>query len=199
VTPTDGPAADDAAPAQPGSAADVPRASGDHADEPWRALLAEAAAKSDLVWLRPPAQQRAWPAWHVWHDDAVHVVSGGGEQPLPALDGPVDLVVRSKDTWQRLLTLPARATPLRPDDDRWAAAATALAAARLNASVPPAQLPQAWRESATITRIDAIGPPTEQPGDYDESSHAAPPPETPATRSGWRPWHAGGRRRRRRG
>jgi hypothetical protein len=198
VTPTDGPAADEAAAAQPGSAAAAPGAGVD-AEGTWRALLVEAATKSDLVWVRPPTEQRAWPAWHVWHDGAVHVVSGGGEQPLPQLDGPVELLVRSKDTWQRLLTLPADATPLRPDDARWAAAATALAAARLNAAVPPAQLPQVWRDSATITRIDATGPPTEQPGDYDDSSHAAPPPGSPATRLGWRPWHAGGRRRRRRG
>jgi hypothetical protein len=169
------------------------------APAPWRALLAEAAAKSDLVWVRRPGEQRAWPAWHVWHDDAVLVVSGAGEQELPPLDGPVDLVVRSKDTWQRLLTVPALAGPLGPDDDRWPAAAAALAAARLNASVPPAELPQAWRrDGATITRIEATGPPSEQPGEYDDSSHAAPPPATPATRQAWRPWHAGGRLRRHR-
>ena len=167
------------------------------APDAWRALLAEAATKSDLLWVRPQGEQRAWPAWHVWHDGAVHVVSGGAEQVLPSLDGPVDLLVRSKDTWQRLLTVPAHAGPLVPDDGRWAAAASALAAARLNAAVPPAQLPELWRGSATITRIDAVGPPTEQPGEYDDSSHAAPPPATPATRSAWRPWHAGGRRRRR--
>lgn len=168
-------------------------------DPAWHALLAEAASKSDLIWVRRRGEQRGWPAWHVWHDGAVHVVSGGGEQTLSPLEGPLDLLVRSKDTWQRLLTLPAHATTLEPDDERWASAAGALAAARLNASVPPAQLPQLWRETATITRIDADGPPLEQPGDYDDSSHAAPPPPTPATRSGWRPWHAGGRRRRRRG
>jgi hypothetical protein len=168
-------------------------------DPAWHALLAEAAGKSGLLWIRPAGQDRSWPAWHVWHDGAVHVVSGGDEQTLPPLEGPLDLLVRSKETWQRLLTLPAHATTLGPDDERWASAAGALAAARLNASVPPAQLPQLWRENATITRIDADGPPVEQPGDYDDSSHAAPPAPTPATRSGWRPWHAGGRRRRRRG
>jgi hypothetical protein len=167
-------------------------------DTGWRALLAEAARKSDFLWIRRHGEQRAWPAWHVWHEEAVTVVSGGGEQILPSLEGPVDLLVRSKDTWQRLLTVPAQATTVSPDDERWAGAASALAAARLNAPVPPADLPGVWRGSATITRIDPVGPPSEQPGDYDVSSHAAPPPPTPATRSGWRPWHAGGRRRRRR-
>jgi hypothetical protein len=168
-------------------------------DPAWRALLAEAASKSDLVWVRRRDERRAWPAWHVWHDGAVHVVSGGGEQTLPPLDGPVDLLVRSTDTRQRQLTVQPHASTLGPDYDRVASAASALAAARLNASVPPAELPQLWRDTATITRIDADGPPVEQPGDYDDSSHAAPPAPTPATRSGWRPWHAGGRRRRRRG
>jgi hypothetical protein len=167
-------------------------------EDPWRALLAEAATKSDLVWLRPAGEQRAWPAWHVWHEDAVHVVSGGPEQVLPRLDGPVELLLRSKDTWQRLLTVPAHAAALRPDDERWAAAAAALAASRLNAPVPPAQLPDVWRDTATVTRIEAVGPPSEEPGRYSADSHAAPPPPTPATTSGWRPWHAGGRRRRRR-
>jgi hypothetical protein len=185
VTSTEGPA--------PEVAARVPDAAG---EPDWRALLAEAASKSDFLWVRPAGEKRAWPAWHVWHDDAVHVVSGGGEQVLPALDGPVDLLLRSKDTWERLLTVPAHASALHPDDERWGAAATALAASRLNATVPPTQLPDAWREKSTITRIEATAAPVEEPGRYDDSSHAAPPPPTPATTSGWRPWHAGGRRRR---
>lgn len=165
-------------------------------EQPWRSLLAEAASKSDLLWVRRAGEQRAWPAWHVWHDDAVHVVSGGGEQVLPELVGPVELLLRSRDTWERLLTVPARAVPLSPDDERWLGAATALAAVRLNAPVSPAELPEVWRGTATITRIDPDGEPVEEPGRYDDSSHAAPPPPTPATSSAWRPWHAGGRRRR---
>jgi hypothetical protein len=164
----------------------------------WRALLAETAAKSDILWVRRDGERRAWPAWHVWHDDAVHMVSGGDEQELPPLDGRVEVLLRSKDTWQRLLTVQALASTVLPDDDRWLDAATALAAVRLNATVSPATLPDVWRTTATITRIDAVDEPVERPGRYDDASHAAPPPPTPATRSAWRPWHAGGRRRRRR-
>jgi hypothetical protein len=194
--------ADAAAEAAAASTADererVPSATdaGPVRDDAWRALLAEAATKSDFLWIRRQGEQRAWPAWHVWHDDAVHVVSGGGEQVLPELSGPVHLVLRSKDTWERLLTVPAQAATLETDDERWAGAAAALAAVRLNASVPPAQLPDVWRGTATLTRIEPAAPPVEQPGQYDDSSHAAPPPPTSATTSGWRPWHAGGRRRR---
>ncbi len=161
------------------------------------ALLAEAASKTGLVWLRPAGQQRAWPAWHVWHEGAVHLVSGPGEQQLPPLAGEVDLLVRSKDTGQRLLTVPALATTLSPDDERWLPAATALAASRLNSPVPPAELPARWQAGATVTRVEARGAATERPGSYDDASGAAEPPPAEGTTSTWRPWHLGGRRRRR--
>ena len=48
------------------------------------ALLNEAMAKSGLLWIEV-ADDRTWPAWHVWDDGAALVVSGPGEQPLPWL------------------------------------------------------------------------------------------------------------------
>lgn len=161
------------------------------------ALLAEAASKSGLVWLRPAGQPRAWPAWHVWHEGAVHVVSGPGEQQLPPLVGPVDVLIRSKDSGARLLTVPATATTLRPDDEAWQSAAAALAASRLNSATAPADLPDQWRSSALITRLAVDRPALEGPGRYDDHSGAAPPPPTTATTSTWRPWHLRGRKRRR--
>lgn len=160
------------------------------------ALLAEAAGKSGLVWLRPQGDGRAWPAWHVWADGALLVVSGAGEQQLPPLDGPVDVLLRSKDTGGRLLTVRATARALVPDDEAWLPAAEALAASRLNSAHAPAQLPEHWRErGAVITRLVAEGEPLEAPGRYDDASGAAAPAPTAATTSTWRPWHAGGRRR----
>ncbi len=162
------------------------------------ALLAEAASKSGLVWLRPSGQSRAWPAWHVWHDGAVLVVSGPGEQDLPELVGDLELMLRSKDSGARLLSLPARAERLAPDDERWPDAAEALAGSRLNSHHLPAELPGHWREvGAQVTRVVPAGAPSEQPGEYSTDSHAAPPAPTPATTSGWLPWHARGRSRRR--
>lgn len=164
---------------------------------PDAALLAEAAAKSGLVWLRPQGQTRAWPAWHVWHEGAVHVVSGPGEQSLPELSGPVDVLVRSKDSGARLITVPATAERLLPDDDRWLLAATALAASRLNSTVAPADLPAHWAAgSATVTRIAASGAALERPGEYDQASGAASPAPASGTTSTWRPWHLFGRQRR---
>lgn len=160
------------------------------------ALLAEAATKSGLVWLRPAGQARAWPAWHVWHESAVVVVSGPGEQQLPELSGPVDVLLRSKDTGARLITVRATATELTPDDESWAGAAAALAASRLNSASSPAELPARWRGTVRITRLVAEGEALEGPGRYDPASGAASPPMTTATTSGWRPWHLRGRRRR---
>lgn len=180
------------------------------------ALLAEAAGKSGLVWLRRNGEQRWWPAWHVWHEGAVVVVSGPGEQELPDLDGggsdgprtdgprtdgglllrsvDVELLLRSKDSGARLLTVPARAQRLDPLSPQWQAAAEALAASRLNSAHAPAGLPAHWREvTAVITRVSPAGTALEQPGSYDPASGAAAPAASAATTSGWRPWHARGR------
>jgi hypothetical protein len=162
----------------------------------YAALLAEAAAKSGLLWIRPDGQDRSWPAWHVWHDGAVLVVSGPGEQDLPPLEGPVELLLRSKDAGSRLLRVPATARTLPEDDERWAAAAAALAASRLNATTSPAQLPERWRGRNPVTELRAAGDALEQPGRYDDASGAAPPAPTTATTAAWRPWHLRGRRRR---
>ena len=160
------------------------------------ALLAEAATKSDLVWLRPAGQLRAWPAWHVWHAGAVHVVSGGGEQQLPDLGERVDVLVRSKQTSARLITVPTTVHRLDPDDQAWTDAAATLATNRLNSTRPAADLVVLWRSTTAIYRFEVCGPALERPDRYDDASGAGVPAPTAATTSGWRPWHFRGRRRR---
>ncbi|MGE5719363.1 MAG: hypothetical protein ACM3XQ_05775, partial [Nocardioidaceae bacterium] len=55
------------------------------------ALIAELGKKTGVCWLRYDSErpggtpQRARAAWHVWYDDALHLVAGGGEQPLPGI------------------------------------------------------------------------------------------------------------------
>jgi len=156
------------------------------------ALLGEAATKSSLLWVRP-TPERAWPAWFVWREPSAYVVSGPGEQQLPPLLGPVDLIFRSKDTWARLLTLRATATTVGPDHPDWMEIAAALKAERLNAPDPELLLAR-WGFANTITRLTPLGGVIESPGAYDESSGAAAPPPTGATTSSWAPWHVGGRR-----
>jgi hypothetical protein len=166
-------------------------------------LVAEAAAKSDLLWVRPAAEAagggsgRAWPAWHVWLEGAAYVVSGPGEQTLPPLDGEVELILRSKDTWARLVTVRAAASTVSPQDPGWAEVATALKGKRLNAPEPDALLDR-WAAANTITRIAPGRELLEGPGGYAEGSGAAPPPPTPATTVTWSPWHLRGRRNTRR-
>lgn len=163
------------------------------------ALVAEAAAKSDLLWVRPtPAPgERAWPAWHVWHEGAAYVVSGPGEQQLPALSGRVEVVLRSKDTWARLVTVSGAAATVAPDDPAWASVAAALKAKRLNAPDPDGLLDR-WANANTITRLTLDGGLVEGPGSYGDASGAAPPPPTEATTAHWAPWHLRGRRNTRR-
>jgi hypothetical protein len=165
------------------------------------ALVAAAAAKSDLLWVRPEPSGaddrtgpggRAWPAWHVWHDGAAYVVSGPGEQELPPLSGDVEVILRSRDTFARLVTVRATASTVDPDDPGWAEAAGALKVKRLNAPDPDHLLDR-WARAATITRLSLSGGLLEGPGRYDERSGSAPPPATEATTVHWAPWHLRGR------
>jgi hypothetical protein len=160
------------------------------------ALLAEAASKSGLVWLRPIGAGRTWAVWHVWLDDAFVVVGGPGEQQLPPLEVDVEVLVRSKDSGARLLTVTARPQVLDPADPAWPAATRALAAGRLNSDRSPAELPDRWRSRGVrIFRLVPVSA-AEWPGHYGDASGAAPPSPSPATTSGRRPWHLRGRRRR---
>lgn len=159
------------------------------------ALFAEAATKSGLMWVQPP-EDRAWPFWHAWADDTVYAVSGPGEQTLPWMPAEVVLLLRSKDTGGRLLAVHATCEEVTPDDERWAAATSALAAARLNATD---DLVDRWARECTVRALRPFGPPLEAPGSYGTSSGAAPVPPSTATTTHWRPWHLRGRPRRRRG
>lgn len=151
-----------------------------------------------LLWIEVPGD-RAWPAWHVWVNHTAYVLSGPGEQPLPALPPQVVLVVRSKDNLGRLLRITANTRQLRADGagvDEWDTAAAALKAGRLNS--PPGDTLARWAEDNTVTALTPVGAAVEGPGCYDDASGAAPPLPTPATTDSWHPWHAGGRPQRRR-
>ena len=141
-----------------------------------RALVEEACRKSALVWLRPSGAVRAQAAWHVWVDDAVHLVSGGLEQPLPELpDGvEVDVTARSKDNGSRVVTFRATVSTVAPDCEGWERAVTELHAKRLN---PP----------------DG----EEQPAHWPPRPPPPAPPAAPATTRGKLPFVAGRRARRR--
>jgi hypothetical protein len=160
-------------------------------------LISEAASKSGLLWVRVP-DGGTHPVWHVWHDDgderstgpAAYVVSGPGEQPLPWLPDEVELVLRSKDTGGRLITVHATTREVTPEDPDWDAAVEVLRPERLNAVGDTAER---WRQSCTIHLLTPHGRLVEGPGHYSDESGAAPVRPAAGATSRWRPWHWRGR------
>ena len=128
------------------------------------ALVAELARKTGLCWVRyDPStgsghRGRDHAVWHVWHDDALCLVSGGDEQPLPDLpDGArVEVVMRSKDTGGRVLTWVGRVSVVRPEDEAWPGTTAALVAGRLNLR-DPATAAERWAGSSVVRRIRPTG------------------------------------------
>lgn len=159
------------------------------------ALVGEAMTKSGIIWIEVPGD-RAWPVWHAWVAPNAYLVNGPGEQHLPWLPEEVVIVLRSQDTGGRLLRVKARARVLTDSDAEWQTAVTALQAGRLNAV---GDVVERWRAECAVTALTPFGNPVEGPGSYADGSGAAPPPPSRATTVQWRPWHLGGRPKRRRG
>lgn len=150
------------------------------------ALIAELGKKTGVCWLRydePAARARA--AWHIWYDDAVHLVAGGDEQPLPGLDAAdrVEVTMRSKENGGRLVTWVGRVSVVRPGDESWDGVTTALVADRLNLADLDTAKDQ-WAAGSVVVRIDPTGEVLEEPGALSDDDHAAPPPPTGATTRG---------------
>ncbi len=147
------------------------------------ALIAELSKKTGVCWLTYGGATHA--AWHAWVDDALYVVSGGDEQPLPGMDevDRVEVTMRSKENGGRLLTWVADASAVLPDDEHWAPATTALVAGRLNlADLSTAA--DTWAETSTVTRLAPTGEVLEQPGSLPDAAHLAVPKPSPATTKG---------------
>jgi len=160
------------------------------------ALLSEAGKKSGLLWIDVPGD-RTWPAWHVWLDGTAYVLTGPGEQSLPALPADLTVTFRSKSTGGRLLTVPARASIVHLDDQRWEAVTAQLKASRLNA--PAGDTIARWATEATVYALTPYGDALQGPGSYSQESGAAQPAATSATTRTWHPWHVHGRPKWRRG
>ena len=163
-------------------------------------VIEEAAKKSDLVWLRATGpQQRSQAVWHVWHEGAAYILSGGIEQPVPAgLGDTALLIVRSKDKRSRLVTVEARVSLVSPDSEEWAAVEPLLRAKRLN-SPDGDRAPGRWTRECTLYRIEPTDVVLESPDNPSTASHATDPPATPARTRVPRPLHLRGRPSRNRG
>jgi hypothetical protein len=159
------------------------------------ALIAETCVRSEVLWLRPLDAERAQAAWHVWHDDAVCVVYGVGEQVLPLLTGRVEVLARSKETGGRLVRFVAVAEQLTPRTPAWDAAADVLSAHRLN-TPDPARQRDRWASGCLVTLLRPAWLVESGWGGTGTPSGALPPPGGPATTVGRRPFHLGRRTRR---
>ncbi|MFI0737031.1 hypothetical protein ACH4PU_02815 [Streptomyces sp. NPDC021100] len=144
-----------------------------------RALIEEAAKKSGLIWVQgPTGPSRA--LWHVWHEGAVLVVGGPGEQPVDDLGlvdgGTASVTVRSKDKGGRLVEWTATVAELAPGGEEWGAAVAELKAKRLNA--PDAEtIAERWARECRVLRLAPTGATASLP----DGSLAAVPLPTPAT------------------
>jgi hypothetical protein len=159
------------------------------------ALVAEACTRSDLVWVRADGKGRHHAAWHVWHDDAVCVVYGTGEQMLPLLSGEIEVIARSKDSGAQVIGFLAQVDTLTRSSPEWDAAAQALSAARLNAVDLPHQR-ERWATGAVISLLRPVAVTVAARGDDQTPAGSAPPPGGPGTTLERRPFHLGGRQRR---
>lgn len=157
-----------------------------------RAVIAEACSKSGVVWLRPVEDTRRRLAWHTWHDEAVHVVYGVGEQMLPMLTGHVEVSVPSKENRATLVVFVARARVLAPHSAQWQDAAQALRSKRLNTQDVDHQLDR-WASGCLISRLDPVHVLAVGAGGADAGSGAETVRPATGTTTGWRPWHLGGR------
>jgi hypothetical protein len=154
-------------------------------------VVAEGCRKSALVWVTVP-DGPPQAMWHVWHDDACYVLTGGGEQPDPGLDAARTVLVdvRSKDKGSRLVTWEARVSEILPGSEEWPAVLPALQKARLNTPDGEAA-PARWQRESRLYRLA----PTGRLLDPGTGSHAARPVETVATTRVPVPFTLGRRRR----
>jgi hypothetical protein len=161
------------------------------------ALVEEATKKSGVLWLDLPDLPYPRAAWHLWHEGAAYVVTGGIEQPLPGLPEAerITVTVPSKDKRVRLVSWIAAVTEIKPESEEWATIVPLLAKARLNAPDGEQQTAR-WAEEAFLIRLTPTGEVPESPGEMPADYRAVRPPRGPATTTGRIPFMIGGRRRR---
>jgi hypothetical protein len=147
------------------------------------ALVAELGKKTGVSWLRHGG--RTHPVWHVWLEDALCLVSGGTEQPLPDLaDGePVEVVMRSKDNGGRLVTWVGEASVVHPGDELWEPTTAVLVKDRLNLADLTTAADE-WARTSVVRRVRPTGEVVESPGALTDDDHRAVPADTPATTRG---------------
>ena len=118
-------------------------------------VVREATSRSGVVWLfvgdRAPK-----PVWHVWLDDADHVLHGGGEQQVAGLAeaSRVTVGVRSRVTGGALVRWGAAVRRVDPGSAEWLRLLPLLRGARRNAEADPSER---WARTCTLTKLVPTG------------------------------------------
>lgn len=149
------------------------------------ALVEQVMKKTGICWVRWTGSDRDHAVWHLWHDGAAYVVSGGDEQPLPGIAdvAAATVLARTKDSRARLVGWHATVTTVAPDDADWDTVVGLLQADRLNLPDPDS-VRERWAARCTITRFTPTGEVDDAPGDYPDADLAAAPLPTSATTRG---------------
>lgn len=151
-------------------------------------LVDEAVKKAAVCWV----SVGGGPAYGLWClplDGALLVVTGPGEQTAPGLaDAATAEVTLRGDHGGRIVSWPARVTRLRPGTEEWEAAAPLVAAKRLNAPGPAADLVARWvAEGCAVNRLAPAGTPVAGT-DLPAQSLAEPPRDAPVVRATRKPF-----------
>ena len=146
-------------------------------------LVAEAMKKAAVGWLTI-GDRPATAVWLTWIDDAVYVVHGGSEQPVPGLADARECTVGVRgEHGGRIVTWPATVERIAPETATWDEVAPQLAQKRLNAP-DPVGAPARWADPANqvlVSRLTPAGDPREGGASLPDGSGSAPPRPTTAT------------------
>ncbi|MFI7608633.1 hypothetical protein ACIBTV_26265 [Micromonospora sp. NPDC049366] len=160
-------------------------------DEDGRAstpLVDEVIKKAAVAWVSASGGP-AVALWCATLDGTVLVVSGPGEQAAPGLaDATRAEVTMRGDHGGAIVTWPAQVSRVLPGTEEWDTLAPLVAAKRLNAPGPSADLVRRWAdEGCALNRLTPAGEPLA--GDaLPSDSRAEPPRETPAVRAARKPF-----------
>lgn len=166
-------------------------------------LITESMKKAAIVWLTdldgPDALPGGRPvaAWCGWIGDALHIVSGPGEQPAPGLAGATRATVTGRgDNGARIVSWAAAVTRLQPGTEDWDQAVPTLAGKRLNLPADE-DTPARWAATCVVSRLTPSDEDADPGANLPDASLAVPPPGSPAARRTGIPFHLHRVRRRR--
>lgn len=113
--------------------------------------------RSGVVWVSV-AGAAPRTLWHVWHQDADHILHGGGEQQVPELVGATAalVTVRCRQLDGRPLVWTADVSVIDPGSADWAELLPLLVKNRLNMP-DTAGAPARWAATSVLSRLTPTG------------------------------------------